>query len=445
MKFSDLEGKKIAIWGFGIEGQATLRALRKRLPDTPVTILNDTDLQIDLENTLVVTGASISKHLGDFDVVIKSPGVSRYKPEIIAAEASGVTFTSPTSIWFAEHPDYKTICITGTKGKSTTSALTAHALESLGYQVAIGGNFGVSLFDLEDLEQEPDYWVIELSSYQTADLEIAPTIAVLLNLFPEHLDWHGSLERYLQDKLNLMAHLGEECVSIINRTDPLSQRQTFEWTNPVFFNDSTGYHLVEDKLFHDSNLLLSLTEARLVGAHNHANICAVCTILAQLGHEPSEFAEALLSFSGLPHRLEILGEKDAITYVNDSISTVPESACAAVRSFKDKPITLLVGGYDRGLDWRDFARFIDKHPVNGIVTMPSNGDRIGYALSESTVTVRHSDDLADAVEIARDITPEGGVILLSPAAPSYGLFKNYQDRGQQFRHAVGLRCPKSNT
>lgn len=445
MKIDALKCKKVALYGFGREGQATLAAIWQRLPDLSITILNDVPLSEVPENTTLLTGNEVANALQHFDIVIKSPGISAYRPEIITAKEKGVIFTSATRLWFAENSDKTTICVTGTKGKSTTSSLIAHLLREQGLKVNLGGNLGIPLWSLPT-DPEPDMWVIELSSYQTSDFDAQPTIRVLLNLFPEHLDWHGSIERYFYDKTRLFtAQLGS--LSILNANDENTKLYLPNLENTLYFNDLKSIHFVQQDIFDGDRWLFNANSLKLAGEHNLSNLCAALSVVKALNIDPQTCKNALATFSSLPHRLHILGKKNDITYVDDSISTTPQSSLAAVKSFKNQWITLLIGGYDRGLDWEEVAHFAIQRPIQTIITMPDNGQRIFEFLStfkeknapiHNFPTLYQANDLQHAVFLAQLHTPKQGVIILSPGAPSYGRFKDFQERGRAFAQFSGF-------
>ena len=207
MKISELEGKRLAIWGYGREGRAALAALRWRLPGQPITVFcNEPEaesLRAMGDPHLVMETEVDGQKLAAFDVVVKSPGISPYTSPAVDAVLHGTQFIGGTALWFAENPYERTVCVTGTKGKSTVTALIAHLLRAAGRRTALAGNIGLPLLELLDVEPPPQYWAIELSSYQTREA-VAPEVAVVLNFFPEHLDWHGTEQRYLEDKLALL-------------------------------------------------------------------------------------------------------------------------------------------------------------------------------------------------------------------------------------------------
>ncbi len=438
MRLRELEGRRLALWGLGREGWSTFHALRRALPQEPLTVLDDADLDVDEHDVAVVTGReAVAAALPTFDVVIKSPGVSLYRPEVGEAVRRGVAITSATRIWFAEHPDARTVCVTGTKGKSTTASLVAHLLGAAGLAAELRGNIGRPLLDPAD--SPPDVWVIEISSYQAADLEADPSIAVLLNLYPEHLDWHGDVETYYRDKLNLFAHQ-RHGVAVVNRDFATRGR----FARPVYFNDPKGFHFAGGFVCQGTRRVLPVERIALPGTHNHANVCAALAAVHCVDAEidPASLADAVAAFRGLPHRLMPLGERDGVLYVDDSISTTPQSAMAALEAFPDRPVTILLGGYERGLPYGELARYLVSRLVHAVVTLPPSGERIAESIRErrgasEAPVLLEAGDLDEAVAAARRVTAPGGVILLSPAAPSYGSFRNFEERGEVFARIAG--------
>ncbi|MCP4691720.1 MAG: UDP-N-acetylmuramoyl-L-alanine--D-glutamate ligase, partial [Desulfobacterales bacterium] len=446
IRFQEFHHKKIAVWGLGREGKAMIEALQKMAPRSPVTVIDDSPLSPEASRFLearkgaipVKTGKEAISSLHEFDLVIKSPGVSIYRPEIKKAEERGTRFTSSTRIWFNERSHETIICVTGTKGKSTTAALIAHVLKRSGRDVALGGNIGAPIIEMID-SPAPDVWVVEMSSYQTSDFTGGPTVSVLLNLYPEHLDWHRGEENYYRDKLNLFMGPGEG-KSVLNYADPRTLERTRNLKNRVYFNREDGIHLADGFICDGEKRLLDLNEVKLKGVHNASNICAALTAVRLIGAPVEECLEAAAEFKGLPHRLHLLGERNGIWFVDDSISTTPQSAIAAVKSWPGQPITLLLGGFDRGLDLSELTTFLGKEPVHAVITMPESGTRIAESLAESPSEMKafEARDLKRAVEIAKKVTPAGGVVLLSPAAPSYNFFKNFEERGKAFAEFSGF-------
>ncbi len=455
MRLSDLAGRRIAVWGAGSEGLSALAAIRRALPETPVTLLDEAELSADARERLarvpavtLIAGPEAAAALGGFEVVVKSPGVSLYRPEIEAARRRGTVFTSATQIWFDEGPPGEVVCVTGTKGKSTTAALAAHLLAAAGRRVELGGNLGRPLLDLLEVSPAPELWVVEVSSYQASDLVASPRLAVLLNLFPEHLDWHGDARRYYLDKLNLFRRLGSGR-AIVNAADPVTREFLDRFDEPILFNDPRGLHAAGGWLRDGERRLVAFEALALRGRHNRENACAALAAVRALGIDPGSVAGALAGFEGLPHRLRVLGERDGVVWVDDSISTVPQSALAAIEAFSDRPLTILVGGHDRGLDYTPLVERLAAPPVHAAITMGASGPRIAAALRERLESsdrparprVREAADLAEAVAMARETTPAGGAVLLSPAAASYGSFRDFRERGRAFAAAAGFDSP----
>lgn len=449
MLIQDFKGKKTAIWGLGKEGWAVLTVLRSKLPGLDLAVLNDSDLgDVERERLRALgdvclhTGERVKERLFNSDVVIKSPGVSLYRPEILQAKEKGVRFTSSTNIWFAERADQKTVCVTGTKGKSTTSSLIAHMVAKTGSRCVLAGNVGVPIISM--LGESADAWVIELSSYQAADFTGRPSISVLLDLFPEHLDWHGSVERYYRDKLRLLLH-NPQGWSVINAADPVTGSLNLALGRTVRFNNHKGLSITDGWIMDGEKRLLSGERIPLLGNHNLSNLCAALTVVRLLGISIEKAIQTLDTFTPLPHRLTRLGEKNGVLYVDDSISTTPQSTIEAIKAFPSRAVTVLLGGFDRGLDFSDLGLFLVDHPVYAVVTLPDSGERIAAAIREAFAgkgnllpTIIEAASLHDAVAAAKGVTPPGGVILLSPASPSYGNFRNFEERGEVFRRAAGF-------
>ncbi|HEY9540567.1 MAG TPA: UDP-N-acetylmuramoyl-L-alanine--D-glutamate ligase [Luteimonas sp.] len=466
MRISQLEGKRVALWGWGREGRAAYRALRAR-DDQPAAVgkrpgfgngdseglaageltlfcspgeaeevrsLGDARLRVETDAT--------AERLAAFDVVIKSPGISPYRPEAVAARERGTIIIGGTALWFAERPDARTVCVTGTKGKSTTTALLAHLLRAGGHRTALCGNIGLPLLEL--IEDDAELWAIELSSYQTRDVAasgVRPEIAVVTNVFPEHLDWHGGELRYIEDKLALLTEARPR-VAVLNADDPRLAALALPDSEVRWFGRADGWHMRGDALHRGDEFVVDTRDVPVPGRHNRGNLCAVLTAIEALGFDGAALAPHAASFRPLPHRLQMLGVRDGITWVNDSISTTPHASLAALDVFRDRRVALLAGGHDRGLDWAGFAEAMKARAPVAIVTMGQNGARIhdilaplartaGFALEGAT-------DLADAIGKARAALAGEGVVLLSPGAPSFGPYRDYTERGRHFAGLAGF-------
>lgn len=448
MRISQLENQRIALWGWGREGRAAYRALRSRLPGLALTLFCSADEVQDAsalgDARLAIKTGATSEALSAFDVVVKSPGISPYRPEAVAAAERGTRFIGGTALWFAEHANARTICVTGTKGKSTTTTLLAHLLRAGGHVTALAGNIGLPLLELLDPPSTPEFWAIELSSYQTGDVAnsgVRPEIVVALNVFPEHLDWHGSHARYVEDKLRLLIE-AKPRIAVLNADDATLASLSLPDSEARWFGRQEGWHLRGDALHQGDTFVMSTANLPLPGRHNRGNLCAVLTAIEALGLDAAALAPHAASFQPLPHRLQTLGTRDGIIYVNDSISTTPHASLAALDVFGDRRVAILVGGHDRGIEWTVFVDAMRRQAPAAIVTMGQNGPRIHALLApiagHSNFKLTAAVDLADALAQARDALAGDGVVLLSPGAPSFGPYRDYVARGRHFAELAGF-------
>ena len=440
MRIAELSDKRVAVWGYGREGAAALAALHARLPTFPVTLFCSEAEALGLpqraSNVTVVSVQPDAATLSAFDIVIKSPGISIYRPEIVLAQHAGTLFTSGTALWFAERPEARVIAVTGTKGKSTVTALIAHLLRARGMRVALAGNIGLPLLDLLDPAQPPDWWVLELSSFQTREAH-SVDVGVINNLYEEHLDWHGTRERYADDKLALAV-----CSNalVINATQSELVARTASHQRRSTFGEVSGWHVAADAVWRGPQRVFELAASPLPGPHNAMNLCAALAAIEAAGEDALAAAAGIGSFRPLPHRLQTLGERDGRTFVDDSIATTPQATLEALASFSERWVSVLVGGYERGLDWHAFAEQVRVTPPHAIVTMGASGSRIHATLRAAGGAYRldAADSLADGFAIARAHSPVDGVVLLSPGAPSFDQFKNYAARGCAFAELAGF-------
>ena len=451
MKIADLAGKHVALWGWGREGRAAYNALRARLPDQSLALFcseaEAADAVASNDPLLVIEHAATGERLGTFHMVVKSPGISPNTPDALEAASHGTRFIGGTALWFGERADANgnianALCVTGTKGKSTTSSLLAHLLRAGGLRTALAGNIGLPLLEL--LDEHADAWAIELSSYQTRDVAASgarPRIAIVTNLHPEHLDWHGSEARYIADKLALVTEARPH-IAVLNAADRRLAALSLPDSEIHWYGDARGWHLRDDALYRADALVMDTTPLPLPGWHNRSNLCAVLTALEAFGLDAAALAAHAATFQPLPNRLQPIGTREGILYVNDSISTTPMATLAALALYRDRPVALLVGGHDRGLPWDDFAEAMRTQAPRAIVTMGQNGPRIhallkpvaahaGFALSAAS-------DLADAMAQARGALADDGVLLLSPGAPSFGMYRDYVARGRHFAELAGF-------
>ncbi len=417
MHLKQLADLKVAVWGKGREGQALMDFFNKHLLKAAWIEGNDVDL----------TG---------FDVVFKSPGISLYLPMIKEAEEKGVRFLSGTNFYLMNNqPRLKRIAVTGTKGKSTTSSLIAHVLTQMGFQTGLGGNIGLPLISLWG--KPFDFLVTELSSYQCADLTESFDLNVVVNLYPEHVDWHGSHEQYYQDKMNLLRvrHSGQK--AFLNAQNILSEKYAACLKDVILFNDETGMHVADGWFYDGAQKLFETTcITNLKGEHNLENICAVLAVIKDLELPLTGIEKILSTFQPLPHRLQIVVRHNGVCYVDDSISTTPETAVAALKAFEGHRIFLLVGGFDRQQDYQVLLSYVQKHPNVILLTLPDTGKRIYEKARQIGIAAQTCVSVKDAVQQAQRQAVSGDVVLLSPGAPSYHLYRSFEERGEDFKRSI---------
>ncbi len=431
MRIQELDGKTVCILGFGREGQATLRALKKYAPTAKVTIA-DGNAELKAEGCELRVGPGYLENLNGFDVIIKSPGI----PPNPKLEAHRSQLTSATQIFLdtVKAAGSTVIGVTGSKGKSTTTTLIyellkAHSkLEAHNSQPFLVGNIGIPALDYLEHAKLNTIFVQEMSSYQLMDLTTSPQIAVITAFFPEHLDYHGSLEAYKEAKAHIARFQGA--------SDSVFYSDAFPETKAMAL-ESPGTHIAYSK----ADAPVALAETKLRGEHNLTNIGGAYKVAALLGISLQTALPVIQNFKGLPHRLESLGKTDGIEWVDDAISTTPESAIAALDALGDDVVTMLLGGQDRGYDFHSLAARIAKSKVRTIVLFGESGPRIREAVGDAHADVcfHEADGMQKGVELARKNTMEGKIVLLSPASPSYDMYKNFEDRGDQFkRYALGI-------
>ena len=391
----------------------------------------------------MVDGEQPLSLLDEADVVVASPGVSRHRPEAIALRAAG-RLTGGTALFLAEHGGEGVVGITGSKGKSTTTALLHHLWSALHQGgVALGGNLGVAPLRLLAEGCGPGTCVaLEVSSYQATDVEVSPTIGVLTALAPDHLSWHGGFEAYVRDKLNLFAH-GTEHVAVAADVDEDLVRGRLP--GAVRYGGDQGWHAEGGRVMRGSQAALDLAVSPLPGPHNARNLCGVLTVLELVGLDPmgraNEVEAAVASFRPLPFRLEPIGSVDGREIIDDSISTNPSAAIAALSSFPGRPVTIVLGGADRDLDLSSLADAVATRvePTTAVCTGP-----VGARLAPLLPVDRRlrATGFDDAVRRALSACPVGGVVLVSPGAPSFDEFESYRERGARVRSLLGFVAPR---
>jgi len=450
VRFSELDGASVGVWGAGREITSFAEALARRLPAARITAVAfdgaapaELPAELRAHGALPVSGEDALEALGACDVVVRSPGVSVYKPELRALRERGVPVTTATSLWLCEHGSAGVLGVTGTKGKSTTAALAAHLARAAGASVALAGNIGAPALDLLDAEPAR-LTVLELSSFQIADLRCGPEVALVTSLFREHSDWHGSEEAYRADKLRLLGLEGVR-VALVNGRDARLLAQAAQVRGqrgePQCYGTAEGWDASEAGIARAGTLVLAAGALPLRGEHNALNLAGALAGLEAIGVRVPALPAALEGFAPLAHRLQELtgvGAAGGPTWVDDSISTTPESTLAALASFPRRELVLIAGGQDRGQDYEQLGRRIAALGA-AVVGLPSTGPRVvacALAAGLPAERAREARDLAEAVTLARELAARGAhgetVVLLSPAAPSYDHFRDFEERGERF-------------
>src|SRR5258706_5011986 len=409
--------KKVAILGYGIEGQDVEKFLQTE--KAKVAVL---DKKFD-ENYL--------ENLKNFDVIVRSAGVYRFLPEIVEAEKSGITITSPIKIFFENCPA-KIIGVTGTKGKGTTSTLIYEILKKAKKDVYLAGNIGKPYLELLPKLTKDSWVILEMSSFQLIDLNISPHIAVVLNITSDHMDWHKDQDEYVNAKKNIVSHQSINDFSVINEEYESSKNfAKLTKAKIVFFSKPK----LQDKF--KTGLLLR-------GEHNLENIAAAVSVGKILGINDEEILEVVRNFKGLEHRLELVNTIDDITFYNDSFATGPQPTIAAINSFTESE-TLILGRSDKGLNYSELGKVVSqKENVKNIILIGLIRDQIKKYIINKNILDLGTSTMLEIVKKAFEITPKGGVVILSPAAASFDMFENYKDRGNQFKSAVNTLNGQKN-
>lgn len=441
VRFSELEHATIGVWGAGREIRSFATQLARHVPAAriAVVVLDDVSAEVapELSGVRVAGGADGVAALAGCDVVVRSPGVSIYRPELRHLRDRGVPITTATALWLAEVGGSGLVGVTGTKGKSTTATLVADLARAAGRTVRLAGNIGVPALELLDAPPS-DVVVIELSSYQIADLANGPQVAVVTNLFPEHVDWHGSDRAYRADKLRLLSLPGVRTAVVNGRDAALVQAANAAAEN-LHFGRADGWDVTSRGVELDGRLVVASSRLPLRGEHNALNLCAALTALAAAGIALPPLPDALEGIRALPHRLEVVADRDGVLWVDDSISTTPESTLAALRSFADRDIVLIAGGQDREQDYTSLGRELAARDAV-VLGLPVTGSRLVDAARCGGIADTRAFEVADmqaAVDLAGAVASPGTAVMLSPAAPSYNSYANFEQRGADFRRRIG--------
>jgi UDP-N-acetylmuramoylalanine--D-glutamate ligase len=439
-RLEDLAGCRVGIVGFGREGRSAVRALTARVPSAQLTVFDERG---PVDSDLPVVVGPFDQRLRDFDALIRSPGVQVRHPALESARAAGVEVLNPVGLWLAERSAGTTVIgVTGSKGKSTTVSLLAHLLEKTGREVLLAGNIGVPVLD--HLDTPAEIAVLELSSYQLSDLTGSIHLGVFTRLFPEHLDWHGGKAHYYASKLRLADCLEGRSL-IVNAQDGELMDATRGVSGRVAGNRPPCAYRDGDALIRDGNRLCGIGDLPLVGRHNLDNAALALEAALAFGGGIDRLVGALKAFEPLPHRLEPVATIADVRYINDTIATSPHATLAALESVRPAPTLLIVGGQDRPADWAPVIDWCRRHGLVALITLPDNGAGIASAfraeLGADAPPLVASDNLDQALRRAAEMTGPGDTVLLSPGAPSFPRFRDFEQRGESFRRAVARLDP----
>ncbi|HSN02818.1 MAG TPA: UDP-N-acetylmuramoyl-L-alanine--D-glutamate ligase [Acidimicrobiales bacterium] len=426
--FADLAGRRVGIFGYGVEGRASARRLEGVAAS--LVLVDDAPLESDV---LATAGGGLDA-LFTCDVVLKSPGIPRRRADVLALEEAGVIVTSALNLWFAEAPLERVIAVTGTKGKSTTTSLVTFFLTCLGEDATSLGNIGRPPYD-PDAEPAAGWLVVEVSSFQCVDLEVAPANVVVTSLGSDHLDWHGSLEQYWADKLSITRLEGAH--------------RTFVADSARGGLDQIGGDVV---LVEARNADDELARALgLLGRHNASNVALALAVVSHVTKRSREsvasaVALAAEDFVPLRGRLTLIDEevnaRGRIRYVDDGLATAPLPTVAALEVFAEDDVALLVGGFDRGVDYSPLVEALAARTrPTSVITMGLAGNRIAEEIAARGVDVDvvPAASMEEAVSVARARLARGGVVVLSPAAPSFDRYRNWLERSEDFAAHVRAR------
>lgn len=473
---SSYASAQIVIFGLEREGISTYRFLRQHLPSTQLILTDERPLEslsdevkdsclVD-EQTRFIPAHELAAALpsGSSISLFKSAGIPHTNQVISDLKKQhSVTVTSNTQFFLSllhslptEHRPL-TIGVTGTKGKSTTTALTFAVCKATDRPCFLAGNIGepalnllTDMTQLDATAQRESIVVLELSSHQLQHGTVSPHIAVLQNITPEHLDYYPDFATYCDAKAEITRHQTSDDILICNPSfaEPLKIAEASQAQKWYYSLEETNAHKLravvkDDTVLCQDTPVISIVDIPLQGMHNVLNTMPAVMIGVHLDLVPNKIAAVIKQFSALPHRLQFVATKNNVEYYNDSQGTTPEAVMAAVQSFADKEIVLLAGGSDKGIDFTELAAFLIQQKISEILLFPPTGEKIAAAVLQAAEdaeltppTLTPVSSMPEAVQKAATTAQPGNIVLLSPACASFGLFKNYQDRGNQFMEAV---------
>lgn len=445
---SFLKDKEIIILGFGVEGKSTYNFIRRYLPNIPLVVrYSKSDFDQEKEylekdrNLQFVTGNEYLEGIEKYDIILKSPGIS-FKDVDISKFKDKIY--SQLEL-FLEYTKSFTIGVTGTKGKSTTSSLIYEMLVRQNKDAELLGNIGVPIFDEIEKIKDDTIIVLEMSSHGLQYTDKSPNISILLNVFEEHLDHYKSFEEYRDAKFNIFKFQAKEDVAIFNLENEEMEKKNYQYKETDYGitinnikNDNTKNTIYkkDDYIYFNGKKIYDAREERkLKGNHNLNDIMFVLAVSNILNLNLDKTVKTINEFNPLEHRLEFVGTFDSVDYYNDSIATIPEAAIESVKALKNVN-TLIVGGNDRGVNQEGLINFLKESKIENIICLPKTGEYIYNGLKETNKNIVKVENMEEAVKVAKEVTKKNTICLLSPAASSYGYFKNFKERGNMFKEYV---------
>ena len=450
LKLSQLVDQRLVIWGAGLDGSA---AVERLAPNNQVHLVVDDPETNAAAQALAVRfsvplSAPTPELLAAQDLIVRAPGVSRYRDDVTRSAHVGVPSSNLAALWMADDHAGCVIGVTGTKGKSTTSHLTHLLLVAAGVSADLGGNIGVPVLELDETSS---FHVVEISSYMAADMQRSPDVGVLTNLGEDHLPWHGSIARYQADKLNLFAHDRLRSL-VVSGADAPALAATHEHQHRIISGashdggSSSGWR-VDGPAVRSDGRVVALDGSPLARIHFALDLCAALTAaeVAIRSRLPVAAIERVVAdYRTLPSRLEPVAVIDGVEYVDDALASNPFGTCAALAAYPGRSVVLILGGADRGVDLSPLTAAITLHgaPV-AVVLFSETVPRFSQVLDHAGITfeVHAGGDVAGAVRLARDLAEPDSVVLFSPAVPTPTALGNYRDRSAAFKSAVASLSP----
>ena len=432
-----LKDKNIAILGFGREGKSTYNFIRKYLPNMKLTILDKYSIDLDDDFVTKVIGNNYLDNLNDYDLIIKSPGISLKDIDISLFRDK---IASQLELLLEVFRD-NVIGVTGTKGKSTTSSLIYEVIRNQRDNVYLIGNIGIPVLDDIEKYNSESLLVVEMSSHQLEFVKYSPHIGMILNLYQDHLDHDGSIENYHRNKLNIFKYQNSSDYSIYSSDNSYLDKyiddsyKSIKYTVRFDDNDisNNSCRIIDKDIYINGKVVYHDDERVLLGDSNLKNIMFVLVVCEILKLDFSKAKNVISTFKGLKYRMEFIGKYHNINFYNDTIATIPEATINAINSI-DNIDTLIIGGLDRGISYEEFIEFLNKSSISNIICMPETGNYIGKKIINKNVFF--VDTLEEAVNISIENTEPNMGCLLSPAAASYNQYKNFEEKGLAFEKIV---------